>query len=144
MRNNRRRLLVVALPEDVTDADIQRLTRAYELHLFPACDGVQLDEERLAVELANVMGDEMDDALNQPYLEPTADAPGCRFVVRPKGGRPEDWAGVVEQLADGNWRAEVRVDGRPDGMDTEVLACAPFNRRAAARLVLAAWNGGRP
>lgn len=142
MENNRRRHLVLALPEDATDEDVQRLTRAYELYLYPSRDAVQRDEERLAVELVDAPGDALEDALNRPELHPTADPSGS-FSVRPKGGRPDDWAGLVRQLADGTWEAEVRVVGRADGMASEVLPCSPPNRRAAARLVMAAWNGGR-
>lgn len=142
MESNRRRHIVVALPEGTTAEQVQRLTRALELYLLPAADGIQLDDARLPVELVDVPGDALEDALNRPELHPTADPSGT-FAVRPKGGRQEDWAGLVRQLADGSWEAEVRVDGRPDGMASEVLAGTPLNRRAAARLVMAAWNDGR-
>ncbi len=141
MENNRRRYLVIALPEAETDRalDVQAIVRSLELTL--RAPG-QLVDLVTPVEVLDAPGDALEDALDRPELHPTADPSGS-FSVRPKGGRPEDWAGLVRQLADGTWEAEVRVDGRPDGMASEVLPCSPPNRRAAARLVMAAWNGGR-
>jgi hypothetical protein len=141
MEHPSRRLLVVALPEDTSTDGLQILVRALELTLRASLD--RSTDVLTRLEILDAPGDALEDALNRPELHPTADPSGS-FSVRPKGGKPEDWAGLVRQLADGTWEAEVRVDGRHDGMTSEVLPCSPPNRRAAARLVMAAWNGGRP
>lgn len=141
MEKTGRRLLVVALPEDTTAHDVQLLVRSLGLTLRIPLD--QHVDAVTEVEIIDIPGDPLEDALNRPELHPTPDPSGS-FTVRPKGGRPEDWAGLVRQLPDGTWEAEVRVDGRRDGMTSEVLAVSPRNRRQAARLVMAAWDGGRP